>query len=338
MGELAKYGMVDPVVTELAIGLPLDQVLIGQNVLPPVEVEGEDFLLRVFGEEAREELNDEDAIISPDGEAKRSTFSTSMKKDHLEEWGREAKYGYRLKAAANRVKDKGAAYVDLDLQHVSGIKSQTWLLLEKQASAVVNNDANIVVDALTDDLDFADQAKDLYAAIMKAKEDRQKRTAPLKTFQLGVSAWRLLKQHKSITGQLSANERKIVNREIVANLLELDNIEVGEATIGTGANARYIWPVDRCTLLYANKATANKLNPSFGYTYWCKHILTTPEGREMFPDLAAATGADGLGTREVVYSYREGLGRVVGYRHFSLPRVSFKDSAIAWKNVNPTNK
>jgi hypothetical protein len=342
--------MVDPVVTQLAIGLPWgDQELIGRNVLPPCEVEAEDFLVRVWGTEAREELSEEDAIIGPDGEAKRSTFSASMKKDHLEEWGREAKYGYRTKMASLRTKDKGAAYIDLDLQYVGGIKSQTALLQEKMASKVINNDDNIIPEALFDDVDFGNQNIDLYQIFMKAKEERQKNTAPLKVWQFGVQAWRLAKSHKSILGNLSANERKIVTKEIFASLLEVDDIEVGEAVAGIGVNARYLWPVDRCTLLYANKtalagladpsvSAANKLNPSFGYTYWCRHILTTPEGRQMLPDLAAATGVDGLGTNEVVYSYREGTGRVVGYRYFALPRVAFKDSAIAWKNVNPNNK
>jgi len=334
MSEIRKYGMVDPVVTELAIGLPIEQTLIAERVLPPVEVEAEDFTLPVWGDEAREELNDEDAIIGPDGEAKLSTFTTSMKKDHLEEWGREAQYGYRLKMAAGRNKDKGAAYVNLDLQYVGGIKSQTWLLKEKQTAKVVNDDNNIVPTALFADVDFGDPNTDLYAKIMKAKEDRQSKTGPLKVFQFGVSAWRLLKQHKSITGQLGANERKNVTREMVAGILEVDTIEVGEAVTNNG----YIWDQNRCTLLYANKQSTSKLNPSFGYTYWCNHILTTPEGREMFPDLAAATGADGLGSREVVYSYRKGLSRRVGYRFFSLPRVAFKDAAIAWKNVNPNNK
>lgn len=350
MGETQKYGMVDPVVTELAIGLPWsDQPLISTNIFPLCKVEGEDFLLRVWGEEAREEMSDEDMIIGPDGEAKRSTFSTSFKKDFLEEWGREAKYGYRLKMASLRTKDKGAAYVDLDLQHVGGIKSQAALFLEKKAANLLNDDDNIVEDALFDDVDFGDQTIDLYGKIMKSKEDRQTKTAPLKVFQFGVSAWRLLKAHKSITGQLGAQERKNVTREIVAGILEVDRIEVGEATIGKGDNARYIWQKDRATLLYANKTAltgngnpatsqANKLNPSYGYTYWCDHILTTPEGREMFPDLAAATGTNGQGTNEVVYAYREGMGRVVGWRCFRLPRVAFKDSAIAWKNVNPNNK
>jgi len=85
---------------------------------------------------------------------------------------------------------------------------------------------------------------------------------------LGRKAWRLLKNHPKVTDRFKHTTSAALTTELVAGLLQLDRIAVGEAVYADDAGAFVdVWDGNTAVLAYANTAPLGREEPSYGYSY-----------------------------------------------------------------------
>lgn len=99
---------------------------------------------------------------------------------------------------------------------------------------------------------------------------------------LGRDVWAILLDHPTLIARISNDATRIVTKQLIANLLELDEILVADAVVnsaneGATASLDHLFTKD-CMLVYANPRPS-LMQPSAGYTFnWSGYLGSNGTG------------------------------------------------------------
>ncbi len=261
MSHLKNLRIADPVLTELAQGYHNNE-LVGETLMPIVEVGKEEGVVPVFGREAfkvREtvrQIRAKSNRMEPDG----ITSLPIM----LEEHDLEYPIDYR--------EDYEAAF-PLKKYALSVVQDSIALKRESQVASLVLNadnydEGNKVV--LSGTSQFTDKTSDPFGvfddAIAAVK--RSIGRAP-NVCVIPANVWKVLKTHPALIEKIKYVQRGILTPELFAELVSLKHVKIGAAVSSPDGTAlEDIWKNDIVLAYSALKATGEKgtiYEPSFGY-------------------------------------------------------------------------
>lgn len=261
MGRLSKLRVVDPVLTNLAVGYTNEQ-LIADQLMPFVPLDKEGGKIPLFGREHFKVYQTERALraksnrISPED---IGTVDVAMDEHDLEypiDYREDAESAFPLQARATDVTTEG-----IRLRH------------ESMVADIVQNPANYGAGnkiTLSGTSQFTNETSDPEGVVSDAKAAvRAKIVKEPNTMVIGYETWRVLKRHPQLKAILSDSRPRLVQLADLCEIFEIPNIVVGRAVKANDAGVTTdIWG-DNMVLAYvpnARNGQRSPYEPSFGYT------------------------------------------------------------------------
>lgn len=261
MGRLSKLRVVDPVLTNLAIGYTNEE-LVADQLLPFVNLDTEAGKIPLFGKEHFKLYATERALRAKSNRINPEDIGSVdvVMDEHDLEWPidyrEDAESAFPLQAMATGIVTAG-----IRLRH------------EVMVADMVQNPAsygagNKIVLAGTDQ--FTDEASDPEGVVSDAKAAvRAKIVKEPNTLVIGYDSWRVLKRHPQLKAILSDNRPRLVQIADLREIFEIENIVVGRAVKANDQGVTTdIWG-DSMVLAYVAKAQGDMRSPyepAFGYT------------------------------------------------------------------------
>ncbi|MCM2494551.1 hypothetical protein [Burkholderia glumae] len=221
MGRLSKLRIVDPVLTNLAIGYT-NAEFIGQHLMPVVEVEKEGGKIPKFGKESFRLYKTERAL--------RANSNRMNPKDPdavdviLDEHDLEYPIDYR--------EDQESAF-PLEQAAVQTTGDAIQLRREKMIADIAQNLASYAAGnkkQLTAAENFTADKSDPIGIVEDGKEAiRMKIGRRPNTMVIGASAYKTLKNHRQLVEKIKYSMKGIVTVDLLKEIFEVGNIVVGEA-------------------------------------------------------------------------------------------------------------
>ncbi|MBX3588788.1 MAG: hypothetical protein KF796_19320 [Ramlibacter sp.] len=262
MGRLSNLRIVDPVLTNLAIGYSNNEY-VAETLFPLVPVDAERSKLPIFGKEAFRLYNTERALrarsntISPEGITSMDLVTDEHDLEYPIDYREEAESAFPLESHATHVVMQG-------LQ----------LGREKKCADMAQNAANYGASnkiTLSGTSQFTHASSDPISVIETGKEAvRAKIGKRPNTMVIGAAALRPLKFHSVLVDKIKYVQKGMVRLEQMRDLFEIENIVVGEAIYSTDAGVfTDVWG-DNIILAYVPKKKSDVerevMEPSYGYT------------------------------------------------------------------------
>lgn len=263
---------IDAVLTTLSIGLPLDQTLIGDDLLPPIQQDLDAVRIPVWGTEAFRIREDRVGDFSEPDKLDISVSTTLVGID-----------GHALMAPVSDrqelVAEKGPLSYDLAAQALQTVVSSMRLAREKmQADLITSTAIYTGSDALVNKFDlnalahrWDDDANDPFADLIPVLESVIPDGSGMRPnkFWMGQPVYAALIQNKNIKNRIFGTTGPQPNpgTSQLENLLGLPagGIEVGRGVSRTVSGAiTKLWGKN-AGLLYVPPATGFRI-PAFGYT------------------------------------------------------------------------
>lgn len=265
MGRLGKLRVVDPVLTNLAVGYTNAQ-FVGAMLMPFVYLDKEGGKIPLFGKEHFKLYNTERALraksnrINPED---IGSVDVAMDEHDLEypiDYREDAESAFPLQARATNTVVEA-----IRLRH------------EKMVADIAQNPANYPAGsklALSGASCFDVANSDPEGVVSDAKAAvRSKIVKEPNTMVLGYDTWRLLKKHPQLKAILSDNRPRLLQLNDLRDIFEIETIVVGKAVMATDTGTNMdIWG-DTMVLAYvpgngggSTTQEANPYEPSFGYT------------------------------------------------------------------------
>lgn len=261
MGRLSNLRVVDPVLTNLAVGYTNEQ-FVGDQLFPFVLLDKEGGKIPKFGTEHFKVYATERALraksnrISPED---IGSVDVAMDEHDLEypiDYREDAESAFPLQARATFVTTEG-----IRLRH------------EVMVATIAQNAANYGAGnkiTLSGTSQFTHDSSDPEGVISDAKAAvRAKTVKEPNTMVIGYAAWRALKRNKQLKAILSDTRSRLVQLADLREIFEIDNIVVGRAVKANDAGVTSdIWG-DNIVLAYVPKTQAGQRSPyepSYGYT------------------------------------------------------------------------
>lgn len=162
--------------------------------------------------------------------------------------------------------------IDLGAAAVYRVQSIVGLGLEKAQADLARNAAAYAASnkiTLSGTSQWSDPASNPIAAIETGKDAVRSQTGiKPNTLLLSAAAFKSLKTHASIVDRIKYTSREVATPELLASLLGLDRVVVGEAVYqladGTIAD---VWGKDAVLAYTAISPLPDASEPSYGYTY-----------------------------------------------------------------------
>ena len=261
MSRLSKLRVVDPVLTNLAIGYTNAQ-FVADQLMPFVWVDKEGGKIPLFGKEHFKVYSTERALRAKSNRINPADIGgvdVALDEHDLEypiDYREDAESAFPLQATATNSVVEG-----IRLRH------------EKMVADITQNPANYPVGnkiALSGAACFSDPASDPEGVVSDAKAAiRAKVVKEPNTMVIGYESWRLLKKHPQLKAILSDTRPRLVQIADLREIFEVENIVVGKAVSASDAGVTSdIW-ADNIVLAYvpsAGGAPRSPYEPSFGYT------------------------------------------------------------------------
>ena len=261
MGRLSKLRVVDPVLTQLAVGYT-NAELVGSILLPFAQVEKEAGKIPRFGRDAFRIYRTERAIraksnrMNPENLASVDFVLDEHDLEYPIDYREEAESAFPLQAHAVQVVSEG-----IRLSH------------EKMVADLVQDPASYPVDhtlALAGTDQFSDPASDPEGVIDDARNTiRSKVVREPNTLVIGYRTWRALKRHPQLRAILADDRPRLLQLADLRELFEIENVVVGRAVYADAAdNFADVWG-DTAILAYVPANAGGErsaYDPSFGYT------------------------------------------------------------------------
>jgi len=262
MGRLSNLRIVDPVLTNLALGYS-NAELIADTLFPIVEVEKERNKLPKFGKEAFKIYNTERALraksnrINPEGITDMDLATDEHDLEYPIDYREEAEAAFPLQSHATVT-----------------VTGAIQLRREKTCADLAQNAANYAASnkvTLAGASQFTHADSDPITVIETAKDAiRSKIGKRPNTMVIGAKALLPLKFHAKLIDKIKYVQKGMIRLEQLRDLFEIDNIVVGEA-VYAGDNDVFgdIWG-DNIILAYVPKRQAgvdrNVMEAAYGYT------------------------------------------------------------------------
>lgn len=262
-GRLSNLRVVDPVLTNLAIGYS-NADFVGEALFPFVEVEKERVKLPVFGKEAFKIYNTVRGLradsnrINPEGLDAIDLATDEHDLEYPIDYREEAEAAFPLEAHATNVVTEG-------------IRLRREKVIADLAQAPASYSASNRI-ALSGTSQFTDDASDPEGVVADGKAAiRAKIAKEPNTMVIGYTAWNALKRNKALRAVLGDNAKRLLRVEDLRDIFEIEHIAIGKGvyTADNGAFAD-LW-ADNIVLAYVAPRTGQGLarnvgEPSFGYT------------------------------------------------------------------------
>ncbi|HCY15611.1 MAG: hypothetical protein A2Z93_06190 [Curvibacter sp. GWA2_64_110] len=265
MGRLSNLRVVDPVLTNLALGYTNNE-LVGERLMPFVPVDKETSKLPKFGKEAFKLYNTERALraesnrINPEGIGSMDLVTDEHDIEYPIDYREQAEAAFPLEAHATNV--------------TQGV---IQLRREKMIADMAQNPANYPAGskiALAGNSQFTDKVNSDPIAVIEAGKDaiRGKTGKRPNTMVIGALALSSLKFHPKLVDLIKYTGKGVVRLEALRELFEIPYIYVGEAIYSSDQDVfSDVWG-DNIVLAYVPQAPTqqgmerNAYEPSFGYT------------------------------------------------------------------------
>lgn len=268
--RLSNLRVADPVLTELARGY-YNGACVGEKLMPVALVDKEGGKIPQFGREA---FKVKATVRAIRGASNRINPENLSSKDYaIEEYDLEYPMDYR------EVTD---ASFDLPAYGTSVVKDGLDLTRERQIAKLACDPANYDDNnkiTLSGTSQFTDPKADI-PAIFDEAISSVKRFIGRKPNVAVVSAnvWKVMKRHPSLLEKLASTSVKSINLTTAAELLEIDEIVVGEAVYADETTEEIIdvWANDIVIAYVPTQRGAFERNiyePAFGYTLRKKDTL-----------------------------------------------------------------
>jgi hypothetical protein len=263
MGRLSNLRVVDPVLTNLAIGYS-NAELVGDVLFPFVPVDKEGGKIPKFGKEAFKIYNTERALRAKSNRINPEDIDSVDV--NLDEHDLEYPIDYRES-------DESAFPLEAHGTHVvtEGIR----LRHEKKVADLAQNPANYAASnkiVLAGTSRFTDKANsDPIGVFEDGKEAvRGKIGKRPNTAVIGAASWKAIKQHPQFLERIKYSMKGVLTVELLKEILEIERIVIGNSVysndLGTFGD---IWG-DNIVLAYVapqrQGAERTPYEPSFGYT------------------------------------------------------------------------
>ena len=264
-GRLSNLRVVDPVLTNLAVGYTNFEY-VGATLMPYVSVDKEGGKIPLFGKEHFKLYQTERALRAKSNRmVPEDIGSVDVALDeHDLEWPidyrEDAESAFPLQADATNIV-------------VGGIRMRH----ERMVADLVQNPANYSAGnklALSGASCFTNPASDPEGVVSDAIDAVSSKVAKdPNTLVIGWAAWRVLKRHPQLKAILSTTRPRLVQLADLREIFEIENIVIGRALQSTdqGVTSR-IWG-DNMVLAYVPPAPGGSSSaprttgtPSFGYT------------------------------------------------------------------------
>lgn len=262
MSRLAKLRVADPVLTALAQGYHNND-LVGETLMPIVEIDKETGKVPTFGREAfkvretKRQLRAQSNRMEPE-----DIGSIDV---NLDEHDLEYPIDYR--------EDHEAAF-PIRKYALSVVQDSIALVRETQVAALALDDANYEASnkvVLSGTSKFTDSTSDPFGvfddaiAAVKRSIGRKPNSCVIPS-----DVWKVLKTHPALIEKIKYVQRGILTPELFAELVGLKQVKIGEAVTTTdGTTLTDIWSKHICLSYSALQSNGNKgtiYEPSFGYT------------------------------------------------------------------------
>ncbi|WP_221800450.1 major capsid protein [Oceanobacter mangrovi] len=265
MSRLSNLRLVDPVLTQLAIGYGNNMFGAAEALFPLVETDKEGGKIPKFGMDHFRIYSTERALRAKSNRIQPSDVGSVDVV--LDEHDLEYPIDYREESeSAFPMRAHGTNMVTQGIQ----------LRREKYCADMAQNPANYAASnkiTLSGTSQFTDGTNsDPEGVVDDGKESIRKAIAKdANTMVIGPSSWKVLKRHPKIRELLSTATKRLVRLEDLQDIFEIENILIGKAVWAPDAATTVsdLWS-DNIVLAYVPKAQANMerslYEPSFGYT------------------------------------------------------------------------
>ncbi len=264
--RIDELRMVDPVLTTLVQGYT-NAAMVADKLFPVVYVNKLKSKVPIFGKDAFLVRQTERALRAvsnriPPYEFELITIETKERDietaiDYLEE-------------------DETPSFFKLEQKITKDLKDILSLGLEKEAALLVQDEANYAA-GLSDEL-ASEDAFDDYTSVSDPIEIIRDAMSVVRgqiarypnVMVMGDSTYRALVDHPKILERIKYNGLGKVTSEILAQLLDLEEVHIGRAVeADTAGTMSDLWG-DNIVLAYVDRNSVNRrseYNPSFGYTF-----------------------------------------------------------------------
>ncbi|MBN9528224.1 MAG: hypothetical protein J0H82_18595 [Alphaproteobacteria bacterium] len=262
MSRLSKLRVVDPVLTQLAIGYS-NADYVSEVLMPIATVEKEGGKIPKFGKEAFRLYNTERALrtrsnrISPDGVGSIDVVLDEHDLEYPIDYREDAESAFPLQANATHVTTEGIQ-----------------LRREKMVADIAQNPASYAASnkvVLSGASRFTDPSSDPIAVIEAGKEAVRARIGRKpNTAIIGASSYSVLKNHGKLLDRIKYAAKGVVTIDLMRELFEIKNIAVGNAVYADDQDVfKDIWG-DNIVLAYVPEARGGEgrtpYEPAYGYT------------------------------------------------------------------------
>ncbi|WP_054074208.1 major capsid protein [Comamonas testosteroni] len=261
MGRLSNLRIVDPVLTNLAIGYS-NAMLVAETLMPFVYTDKEGGKIPRFGKEAFKLYATQRAL--------RAASNRMNPEDIdgidvvLDEHDLEYPIDYR---------EASESAFPLQRLAVKTVTEAIRLGHEAKVAGMVQNPANYGAGnkiILSGTSQFTHKDSDPEGVVDDAKDAISAKIArDPNTMVIGKAAWKALKRHPKLKAILSDTRSRLVQLADLREIFEIENIVVGKAIKADDqGNTSSIWG-DNIVLAYVPQSTPDQrseLEPSFGYT------------------------------------------------------------------------
>lgn len=268
MSHLSKVRIVDPVLTTLARGYSNNE-FVGSALFPEVAVEKEAGKVPQFGKEAFKIYTTERGLRAKSNVLQPET--TDPLDYALTEHDISYPIDYR-EASEDPMPRKQIA--TNKVQSIIGLRKEFMQAALAQTAANYPSGSKI---ALATTACWSESTSTPIANIETAKETIRTKTGKRpNTMILGATAFQVLKNHVSILDLIKYTRSGVVTPELLAALLGIENVQVGDAVYSTDADVfADVWG-DNAILAYVPKKLSdiprNEFEPSFGYNFFKKDM------------------------------------------------------------------
>lgn len=221
MGRLSNLRIVDPVLSQLAVGYT-NAEFVGEQLMPIVEVDKEGGKIPKFGKDAFKLHNTERALraksnrINPDGIDDVTVVLDEHDIEYPIDYREEQEAAFPLQQVAVNVTNE-----------VIQLRREKMIADTAQSQATYANGNKIVLKGAAQ---FTDPKSDPIGVIEDGKEAiRTKIGRRPNTMIIGASTYKALKNHVQLLDRIKYSMKGIVTAELLRDIVEIPNIVIGEA-------------------------------------------------------------------------------------------------------------
>lgn len=261
MGRLSNLRVVDPVLTNLAIGYA-NADMVGEVLMPIVTVDKEAGKIPKFGKEAFKIYNTERALraksnrINPENLKHIDVHTEEHDLEYPIDYREDAESAFPLQAHATNVVTEGIA-----------------LRREKEIADLAQNPDNYATDnkMILTGAGFSDPNLDIVGMFDDAKEAiRKKIGRKPNTLVLSSDVFYVLRRHPKLLDMTKYTKRGLLNAQDIADLFELDTVVVAQSIYSDDNDEFHDFWEGCAVMAYVAKKQANAnrnvYEPSYGYT------------------------------------------------------------------------